>query len=189
MPDIQTDVKVTYELFEQRKENLGRFSSLLNILLVVVGFYYTIMSFTLEKIPTDGNSTTLITTIKDPNISLCLVFLMIAFGTIITNMLKTVGYNKLINKGDSVQFREDYNLPQYNVKLFSAIKVQEYSYILAYSSIAFSFFSLINYFLKSDVFFLYIVVIMILSCVVFVALSFFPKRLFKAKWFCKVSEG
>lgn len=188
MPDEQTDIVVTHELFEQLKEGLGRFSSLLNVLLAVVGFYYTILNFTTEKILNNGNSTTLIAVVKDLNIILCFVFLLTAFGTIITNMFKTVSYNKLVNKGDSIQFREDYNLPQYNVKLFSAIKVQEYSYILASSSIAFSLFSLMNYFLKSEGLLWFIVAIMILSCMAFVALSFFSKRLFKTKWFCKVSE-
>lgn len=179
MPDVQTDIVVTHELFEQRKEGLGRFSLLLNVFLAVVGFYYAILNFTIEKIPNNGNGTILINTVKDSNISLCLVFLLIAFGTIITNMFKTVSYNKLVNKGNSIQYIEDYNLSQYNVKLFSAIKVQEYSYILASSSIAFSLFSLMNYFLKSDGLLWFIVVIMILSCMAFVALSFFSKQLFK----------
>ena len=147
------------------------------------------MSFTLEKISADGNSDDLIIAVDDVNIILCVVFLLIAFAIIIINMFKTISYNKLIRKENSIQFRENNDLSQYNMKLFSAIKAQEYSYILASSSIAFSLFSLMNYFLKSDEFFGFIVIIMILSCVVFVALSFFSKWLFKAKWFCKISEG
>ncbi|WP_440954778.1 hypothetical protein ACSAZK_14470 [Methanosarcina sp. Mfa9] len=174
MQDVQADIEVMNELFEQRKENLGRFASLLNILLILTAFYFTIISFTLEAIGKNGTTLTTVASgiIRNPNIILCFFFIVLTFVAIVLNMVHAFSYNKVIKKAGSVQFIENNELPQYNMKLFSAIKVQGISYAFASGSIMFSFFSLCNYFLNESGFFWFLLVLLIIDCVFFIMLSF-----------------
>lgn len=110
---------------------------------------------------------------------MCFVFLAISFGLIIINIFKTVGYNKLKKeeKKDYIKFIEDDKLPQFNVKLFSALNEQKASYITSLVSISFSLFSLINYTVTNKglncVLFLFSLIVAIPCLVCFVAPSYF----------------
>lgn len=126
------------------------------------GFYVTII----------GEGIIKITDYKDNNLILCFSFLLVAFSTTIISLFRTVSYNKLEQeeKKDHIRFREDDNLPQFNVKLFSALRKQTVFYINSFVSIAFSLFSLIGYCLNYVHFYLFSLIIMILT----LALSLFP---------------
>lgn len=122
------NIKVMNELFNQRKENLDRFTSLMNILLISSGLYVAIYSFILENMSIDEKFTSLINNIDIKNTNICLFFIVISFLIIATNMIKTIKYNKLIENRGFIQFKEDRNLEQYNEKLFNDIKIQNFGF-------------------------------------------------------------
>ena len=128
MPEKQMNIKVMNELFNQRKENLDRFTSLMNILLISSGLYVAIYSFILENMSIDEKFTSLINNIDIKNTNICLFFIVISFLIIATNMIKTIKYNKLIENRGFIQFKEDRNLEQYNEKLFNDIKIQNFGF-------------------------------------------------------------
>lgn len=90
---------------------------------------------------------------------MCFIFLVISFGLIINNIIKTVSPSKLKIDKDLVKFLEDGELPLFNKNLYLETEKQKVSYIISLVSISFSLFSLINYYLNNDFFWFLLIVL------------------------------
>lgn len=144
VPDEPT--KAEEYLFEELNKFSDRFPSLINLILVIAGLSFTILTFSLDK--TTGKSITDI--VNDINITYWFCFLSLAFLVSVLSLIATHNVSRLVKNGNSIMFRNANEQNKNNMKLFTLVEEQKAFYIIATGSAAVSIPALFNYFAKNS---------------------------------------